>query len=210
MPELPYQIITIGINILLLIFMIYYIWRLHSKEMDIDRRTHKIDSDYHAVVDDALTKERKIIDDAAHEASQILSGAHYINDQTKASIDQTLQKMVADLGASASNSSRQFLEYYHNSLRQISVNSVTDFQKIMKEMEADYQKQLKDFEQNVLPNMQKDVEAYKEARFKEAEAQVKKIVQKVSQEVLNKALTLDDHERLVLDSLEKAKKEGVF
>ncbi len=210
MPELPFQIITVGINILILIFMIYYIWRLHAKEMDLERRGHKVDSDYHAIVDDALTKERKIVDDAAREATQIISGAKYINESTKSSIDQTLQKMVSEISSSASTSAHQFLEYYHNSLRQISVNSVTDFQKIIREMEADYQKQLKDFEQNVLPNMQKDIEAYKEARYKDADAQVKKIVQKVSQEVLNKAMSLDEHEKLVLDALEKAKKEGMF
>ena len=210
MPELPYQIITVGTNILILIFMIYYIWRLHTKEVELDRKSHKVDTDYHAVVDNALTKERKILDDAAKEATQIISGAHYINETTKASIDQTLQKMVQEVHTTASSSSHQFLEFYQNSLKQISVNSLTDFQSIIRGLEGDYQKQLEEFQKSVLPNMEKEIEAYKQARFKEAEALVTKIVQKVSQEVLNKALTLDDHEKLVIDALEKAKKEGVF
>ena len=62
----------------------------------------------------------------------------------------------------------------------------------------------------MLPNMEKEIEAYKQARFKEAEAMVTKIVQKVSQEVLNKAINIEDHEKLVVDALEKAKKEGIF
>ena len=61
-----------------------------------------------------------------------------------------------------------------------------------------------------LLNLQKDIEAYKESRYADAEESVKQIVQKVSQEVLNKSISLEDHQKMVIDALEKAKKEGVF
>ena len=36
------------------------------------------------------------------------------------------------------------------------------------------------------------------------------IIQKASQEILNKSLSLDDHRQLITEALEKAKNEGLF
>ncbi len=70
--------------------------------------------------------------------------------------------------------------------------------------------QSKAIQESMLPALQKELEAYKAMRLKETEQTVQRIVQKASQEILNKSLSLDDHQNLVIQSLEKAKKEGVF
>jgi len=210
MPNLPYQIITIGTNVVMLLFMIYYIWRLHTKEVELERKTHKIDSDYHATIDNALVKERKIIEDATQEANQIIEGAQYISKSSEDAIGEAMRKMVAQLEAGATQTSQQFMQSYESTLKQMSSTSLNDISAISKGLETDYASQIKDFHDKLLPSMQKELEAYKANRIKEVEINMSKITQKVVREVINKSISLEDHEKLVIEALEKAKLEGTF
>ncbi len=210
MPDLPYQIITIGTNVVMLIFMIYYIWRLHTKETELEKKEHRIDSDYHRVVDDATLKERKIIEDATKEADQIIAGAKYISKSSQEAIDQTLTKMIEDLKQRVLSTSHGYIESYQTSLKQMSVGSLTGFQSITQALEADYHAQIKQFHDTLLPNMQKELDAYKANRLKEIEKNIELIIQKVARDVLNKSITPEDHQNLIIEALEKAKNEGTF
>jgi hypothetical protein len=75
---------------------------------------------------------------------------------------------------------------------------------------VDLQKQIKDFHESLLPGLEKELEIYKQVRFKQADQTITEVVQKVAQEILNKSLTVSDHQAIMLEALEKAKKEGVF
>ena len=48
------------------------------------------------------------------------------------------------------------------------------------------------------------------ADYRDGMELVKKMYRKIAKEVLGKAISLSDHEALIEDALEKAKKEGVF
>jgi vacuolar-type H+-ATPase subunit H len=239
MPALVIQVIQIYADLVIIIFVGYYFLKLWTKERELERKEGKIDTDYHHVVDTALEKERKIIDDATQEADQIISGAYYVNKAAKETVDQALERMIADIQKETLATARAFMQSYENSLKSLTTESVSDFNLVSKSqqeemkkqiadyremlnhsltqfqgvatnMEKDLQEQIMAFHNTLLPTMQKEIEEYKAARMKETELMITKVVQKVSQEVLNTTLTLNDQQKLVLDSLEKAKKEGVF
>ena len=169
-----------------------------------------MDTDYHRIVDDALSKERKILEDASNEADQIINQTNYVSQESKESLDQALSRMASDLQTGALHTSQSFLEYYYNSLKHISAQSLNEYQTTIKKFEQDLHKQAEDFRQAVLPNMEKELAEYKQARLKEAEKMIRQIVAQASQEVMNKSITLEDHQKLVLEALEKAAKEGIF
>lgn len=239
MPALVIQILQVYADIVILIFVGYYFLKLWVREKELEKKEHKADTAYHQIVDDALSKERKIVDDATHEAQQILAGAHYINQATKEAVHQALAKMAEDIQKDAVSAASEFMKSYQASLRDLSSQSLTDFREYAKEqdmelkrqikafhttlneslanfqdvakgMEGDLQQQIQAFHQTLLPTMQKELEDYKQARMAQTERTVAKIVQKVSQEVLNKSLSNDDQQKLLLESLDKAKKEGMF
>lgn len=56
----------------------------------------------------------------------------------------------------------------------------------------------------------RQVEEYKNSRLKLVDDQIKKVVEKTSRDILGKTLSLEDHEQLIKNALEQAKKEGVF
>ena len=250
LPALPFQLISLTADLAMLFFIGYYFLNLRVKEKELDKKEGKIDTEYHRVVDDALTKERTILDDASKEAGQILeqttteadkiiAGTQCISRETKDAVNQALKRMVADIEKEAVDTAHSFINSYSVSLEQVVSQSlsnfknitngfesdhqkqIADFQKILnqsltgfqysaKGLEVDLQKEIKDFHDTLLPNLEKELEEYKKARMKQAEQMITRVVQNVSQEILNKSISLEDHQKLVIESLEKAKKEGVF
>lgn len=210
MPILLIQIITVATNLIIFIAVIFYFLKLRAREKVLEEKERQADAGYHHVVDEALAKERKILDDASSQASHIITDAQYINQASKQAVDQALQKMAEEVKKGALDTSNQFMADYQTSLKQLSSQSVADFQTITKSLEADLQKQIKEFRESLLPRLEQELEAYKQHRIQEADQAIGKLVQKISRDVLNKSLTIEDHESIIIDALEKAKKEGIF
>ncbi|HSW47660.1 MAG TPA: hypothetical protein VLG67_01125 [Candidatus Saccharimonadales bacterium] len=228
MPTLPFDYITILADSAILVFVAYYFFRFNKIEKKLEEKENKSDIEYHKVVDDAFAKERKIIEDATGEAQHIIQDTKYITSSSKEDVDEALAKMIQDIHKDTLETARQFMENYKSSLSQISMRSQADFQEVAKglaeglrgeveafanstrQLELDLQKQVKDFHDNLLPNIEKELDEYKKVRMKQTEQTITSIVQKASQEILNRSISLDDHEALIIESLEKAKREGAF
>ena len=210
MPALLFQAITIASDIFVFLFVIYFFVEFRTKEKEIKIREKKIDTDYHQVVDTALSRERKILDDATQEAEQIISSTKYVSEHSKSLIDQTLQTLAEDIQKHVATSGQEFNSSYQASLKQVSDQSLNEFKTVLSGMEQELQNNIKRFNEVLLPNLEKEIAEYKKARLDQAEQEVVQIVQKVSQEVFNKSLPLSDHQNLVIESFEKAKREGIF
>lgn len=205
-----YQAMSLTADLVLFMFVGYYILRLYSKEKDLDKKEKKTDTEYHQVVDDALNKERKILEDATNEANQIISETEYVSQASKDSIDAALAQMKKDIQNETAAAAHNFRTSYQHELKQLTDQSLADFKHISKELQDSMQKQAADFHTNMLPALEKELESYKQERIKQTEQMIKGIIQKVSQQVLNKTISIDDHQKLLIDSLEKAKREGIF
>jgi hypothetical protein len=210
LPTTVIQIVTILADLVIFVFVCYYLWELRAKEKLLEKEQKETDTSYHHVVDDALAKERKILEDAAFSSSQIIAGTKYVTSSSKESLDEAIQKMEGTLTHELGNTSGEFSKSYSTSLQHLATQSLTDFQNVVKTMEADLQKQTKDFGATMLPSLEKELEEYKKLRLQQADRTITHVIQEVSQEILNKALPLDDHHQLLIEALEKAKKEGVF
>ncbi len=205
-----FQLITVSADIAIFVYVGYYLLKLRQKDNYLKRKEQRIDTNYHEVVDNALTKERKILEDATDEADEIISGAQYISQSSREAIHDALRVMILDIQKEAGEISHNFNITYANSLKQLTAESLGDFQQISKELQTDLELQIKTFRETLLPNLEKELETYKQTRLQQTEKMIASIVQRVSQEVLNKSLSLSDHQTLIIEALEKSKKEGLF
>ncbi len=184
------------------------------------------------IIDNAVSQSNQMMQVATHQANQILAGTQFITQSTKATLDAALQKMVVevqntgsnskialeqnlqkiinDVHKEAFNSGNEAASNYQASLRQITSVSLTGFQNVTNQLELSLQQQIKEFRTTLLSNLEKEMESYKLSKIHRIDQAASIIVQRVAQEVLNKSLSLEDHQNLVIQSLEKAKKEGVF
>ncbi len=188
----------------------YYFLKVRTREKELAKKETKIDTEYHQVVDNALSRERKILEDATGEADQIIKNAQYSTEESQKIVADALQKMVADIHQDAVASAQNFTATYQGSLRQLSDQSISDFQGVASTLKSDLELQISQFHNSLLPALQKELEDYKQARLTHIESSINLIIQKVAQQVLNKSISLPDHTKLVVDSMEKAKKEGMF
>lgn len=201
---------TIASNALILVVAAVYLFQLRQREKRVEKRERTIDTDYHHVVDEALSQERQILDDATSEADKIITGAQYINHNAKQEVDTAIKLLVQDIQKEAASITKSFTSEYTASLTQLTSQSLAEFQTVMKQLQTDLQLQIKTFHESLLPEVEKELEEYKQARMKEIDTVVIGIVQKASQEIFNRSLSLRDHQELLTQALEKAKKEGVF
>ena len=210
LPNTFFQLFTIAADVAIFGFIWYYLWEMHGKEKGIDEQRRKTDENYHHVVDEALAKERKILEDAASEATQIISKTEFLTDESKNALGQALEKMEDQIEKDAGTTSHAFNKTYSTSLQKLAAESLKEFQTITKNMEVDLQNQTKNYRDSMLPILQKELEEYKTMRMQQAERTVTHVIQEVAQEILNKSLSLEDHQQLLIEALEKAKKEGAF
>lgn len=223
-----YNFLTITSSITIIIFVLVYAFRLHAKEKELEVKRHKVDTEYHRIVDDALSKERKILDDATSEADKIITDAKYVSSGSKEVVDHALKEMLDDIQKESVETGRVVLNSYAASLKELTNTSLKDvgeiskgldnelqtqlkeFESVTRKLAEDLQNQMKAFNENQLASVQKELDEYKLERMKQTEQMVLAIAQKVSQDVLNKSISLEDQQKLVIDSFEKAKKEGLF
>lgn len=217
MPAYFLPIIVATINLMVLSVLGFYIWTLGKEKKELERRNKelaekeaKLESGYQQVIDSALSKERNILDDAAKKANTILSDTQYVSSASRDALNQALQNMVGSIQKEAAATSGNSLTNYKNFLNQIAQQTLTDFQNNTKQFEADMQKQMQEFRNSLLPAVQKELDEYKQQRLRDADNAVNEIIRQVSEKVLNKSISLEDHQKLIIESLEKCRKEGMF
>ena len=157
LPAPFFQVMSITADLVLFLFVGYYIMRLYTKEKEVEKKESKIDTDYHHVVDDALSKERKILDDATTEADQIISETKFISESSKDEVDQALEDMKADIRKEVAAMAHSYRIRYQNSLKQITDESLQDFQSVSKELQDGLHKQVAEFQSSLLPNLEKEL-----------------------------------------------------
>lgn len=209
LPVLQFTI-TIASSIFIFVFVFYYILSLRDREKRVEKKENAIDANYHHVVDEALSKERKIIDDATSEADQIIKQSNYLSASSKQEIDEAIKIVVLEIQKEGSSISNAFTKEYSTSLKNLSNQSLKEFQAIMIQLQNDLKKQNKEFQDSLIPEIEKEIEEYKKTKMQQVDKTVNEIVQKAAQEIFNKSISLNDHQNIVIQSLEKAKKEGLF
>ena len=203
-------LITVTIDLLIVMFIGYYFLRLKSKEERIQKKEQAADTTYHHVVDEALSKERQILQDATMQADQIITDSQYLSHSSKEDVDNAIKQLVLDIQEEGKKITQTFTSEYTGSMKQLTMQSLNEFHTVMTGMEMGLKKQIADFHQNLLPDIEKELETYKQERIKHIDQTVMNIIQKASQEIFNRSLSVGDHQTIVTDALERAKKEGVF
>ena len=85
-----------------------------------------------------------------------------------------------------------------------------DFKKMLAEITISQEEEAKRKIENVYQAMLVEVEKARDERLQKLGEEIFNILTSVSLRVLGKSLSVSDHEQLILEALEKAKKEGVF
>lgn len=81
---------------------------------------------------------------------------------------------------------------------------------VMKNNIKVFKKESNEIEKQLLAGLQTAVEAYKKTQLKKMDEKIASLVNQMSQKVLGRSLSLPEHETLIFEALEKAKKESLL
>lgn len=174
-----------------------------------------------------LKKSDLILEEARNEAIKIVANANLFKDSTEKQFDQELKRIQEAQVKTLEKLSYDILNVYQKELVDLKEHNIKTMDIISKDIENSTVAELKDFKEilkketfesqkiveakieDAYKIAQKEIEDYKIERIKKVEGQIYDIIKIVSTLVLGKSINLDEHEQLVIDALEKAKKEGV-
>lgn len=177
---------------------------------------------------DLLKKSDLILEEAREKALKIIENANLFDDSTKKLFDQELKRISEGQVKTLEKLSYDLLNVYQKELADLKENNIKTMNIISKDIESATIAELKDFKeilkmetfasQKIVEGkieedykiVEKEIVDYKTERIKKIEDEIYNIIQNVSKEVLGKTLSREEHEQLVMDALEKAKREGAL
>ncbi|MBI2031788.1 MAG: hypothetical protein HYT08_04215 [Candidatus Levybacteria bacterium] len=201
--------------------------KFNSQKDELESLTSRIYEKEAGVLKDARNKAESIINEAVQKAQEIIAGSNIVNTQSKKALDEAFETLLKHQTGYFEKASQDFLQVYKNELEALKQKNIEILKNTSKSIEEDTVKEVQDFD-NVLEQetvasqkiiqekiekdyskVQKEVEQYKNEMLGKVDAQISKLIQDVSKKVIGKSLSLQEHEQLIIDALEEAKKNGL-
>jgi len=202
---------------LLMLSIISFLYALYRREKEFERKQTKLIEDYDQIMQQAHAKAREIIDRASSEAQSLLSQTQ----ESKSNVDQSVRdafvKLTQDQMQLLHTNSDVYAKDYQTSLQQLKDTYTKSLEDLLKQIKEKTEQELLGSQQSMQKKIQDEfsksqveINEYKRHQMQHVDQSINDMVGKISEDVLGKAISLRDHQQLILQSLEQAKKEGMF
>lgn len=147
------------------------------------------------ILEHAQEREEEIIKEGYEKAAEVMEQAEVFDQDAQ----EKLAKVVEGMALRASEE-----------LKTQTGEEIKEFKKEMIEQTNQNKQELSRVMAQQLVEAEEEVKRYKEEKMKEAEIKVAQMVKEVTAKVLNEGLDPDQHQDLIIRSLEDAKRKRVF
>ncbi|OGK19307.1 hypothetical protein A2866_06570 [Candidatus Roizmanbacteria bacterium RIFCSPHIGHO2_01_FULL_39_8] len=158
-----------------------------------------------------------ILEKVESRADEILTHSELfkkdLNQAFEHSLEESSQKYVVML----EDHSKRFVDDYENLLKSVKDQSLEKAAKAIDTIEEDIRKSLEDSKVVARDQMGvflkkalEEVETFKEQELEKIDKEIDEFVLQLAKELLRMNLTPKDHKKLIINSLEKAKEQGMF
>lgn len=221
----PVFLSTTGIVVLAALIFCYYMYR---KEKKIEEKSMHVSQNYDQLVQEAKAKAKAIIDQAGMEAATILAQSQNTKLNLDMKSEETFKKITDEQMQLLRTNSEEYFRSYTSSLEEVKHHYASlleqmladirdSTQKEIQELKAILKNQLTQSQGSVTKQMQDDfmkaqieINEYKKHELERIDKSMNDLLIRVSEEILGKMIPIRDHQQLIIDSLEMAKKEGMF
>mgnify|MGYP001609441355 CR=1 FL=1 len=226
-------VITIFIlSLAIVILVVYFLRSLRTLRSGLDRIENHggdwIAKNNSSTLDEARNRAVRIIDEANNKSLDIIQKANLFANISNDYFNKELKTITQLELKGFEKATVDFINVYQNVLNDLRAKNIEIFQNISKNIETSTLTEIKKFEDFVEQETidsrrmvkrkihheyslaKKHIDAYTESELKMVDEKIYEILETVSKLVMGKALKLSDHETLIIESLEKAKKEGIF
>lgn len=216
---------------LLLAFMLVgsvFLKRMRISSGDLEQQKREQYEKAEALIGQARQESLRIIEEGNKKASEILQKTEAIKQETEKHFADVLEEVskketerIVQISGELIAAYRQMLEGTKQQYTAAAAataqemagdaqKSLGAFQEFLKDQTSRYQGALKQQVQEGFLNAQKEINDYRRDSLRKVEEAIYRILSTVSKAVFGKALSMEEHQELVIRSLDEAKKQGFF
>lgn len=225
MENLP---ITLILSVLLSLLVLLFAYYLSRKEQRLQKEEGRIGKISSRIKEDANLKADEVVRKAIDRAERIILDAEIVKTDFLKKVEENLERVgeqgVRELKMDSEGFDNKYKELFEGmraeylkhanstlaSVEKIADEELEDFRKALKSETVESKdlinkKVSEEFEKTNL-----EIQEYKKSQIDNIDKEISTLVLKISKEVLGKTLTSSEHEKIIIDSLEDAKKNGLF
>lgn len=210
----------------LLVFVLAYVYYLFTKETELRRKQEQLLSETESVIDRAKSRAHGIIERAVEKSQDTLLGTDYLRHDLIERMEGSLRDLAKTIAGNLKRDQKEFDDEYKelfdsvkreyiarvdqtlSTIESIAQKEFEDFRKIIREETVESQSIIGKRVNSEFDLAKKEIEEYKKEQMAKIDSSIEAVLQKVAREVFGKTLSLSDHEDLIREALEQAKKEG--
>lgn len=201
-------LLLVGIVIAYVNLVIKFSRYKEGREKDVDPAT---------LLAQARVKSEEILNDAHKRSMGILSNTESFLKRNEGAMDKELSKATTKydelyqktLETIRENASHQ-LQNLPNDLKLTMVTAIDSFRQSLSTEIAKAQEETKNTIKEAYNKAQVEINKYKEDRMKQIDDSILSVIKEVTEKVLGKSISYDEHEKLVQKALEESKKKNIF
>ena len=216
------------LSISLLIAEIFFGLLLFLREGRLSRREGRFVKHSAHLIEEAAKKSQGIIETASDKSTEIIAKTNVVTDAVREEMDRSfsrairkneehigtmMQRLSEENEAFADNLRQQFTDESARLMKALSWQNEQEVKSFVEDLKGRTVQTHSDMEKTLQESFNKallEVESYKKKRLDEVEQSLPTLLLNISKEFLGRVITVPEHEKLVFESLEQAKKEGVF
>ncbi|OGK42021.1 hypothetical protein A2954_03445 [Candidatus Roizmanbacteria bacterium RIFCSPLOWO2_01_FULL_37_12] len=206
------------VDFFLLGFVAVYAYYTYYKHM-VDLKKVKLDSLENAkkIMDDAGSRSKEVIEKVDQKAVEILAHSQLIKSDLDKGLKDSLRQMTEKYIEMIAEHSKKFTLDYENILTSVKNQSLVRSKQALDNIEQEVKKQLEDskagLKEEMLKSLNKatvEISQYKVKEIAKIDQEIDQLVVEMAKDLLRINLSPKDHRKLVVQSLEKAKEQGLF
>lgn len=221
------SVIVLSLALLAMAVSYYHVLKkLLHREEKLDELFQEVNEKGKDLLEHTRKKSSHVIEEATKKAKELIADSQSLSIDSKKVLDEALSDLIKNQVASFQKASEDFLKEYKNELEMLRSNTVQVARNVSKDIEDDAVREVDNYRQVLqketidsqkiveakieedYAKTQKEVTAYREKMLKEVDEDIYKILETVSKEAIGKSIPLAQHEQLIIDALEKAKKSS--
>src|SRR3989338_1036722 len=198
-------------------FVAVYAYYTYYKHM-VDLKKVKLDSLENAkkIMDDAGSRSKEVIEKVDQKAVEILAHSQLIKSDLDKGLKDSLRQMTEKYIEMIAEHSKKFTLDYENILTSVKNQSLVRSKQALDNIEQEVKKQLEDskagLKEEMLKSLNKatvEISQYKVKEIAKIDQEIDQLVVEMAKDLLRINLSPKDHRKLVVQSLEKAKEQGL-
>lgn len=208
--------------------IIYLLKLYRNKSHEVELKEQDRTKAYGMIIDNANTKAQEILEQATRKSEEILSKTTHLEQNVekemnsiyssimktqKASLQEAMNALLTGYKDMFTSTKDEFLKQTNKTVADMEHFSEEEFELFKKMTEsktAEVEKYVKQKIEAEFELAHQEIEKFKQAEITQIQKQVRENVMHITSDILHLSIPRDQHEKLIMNALEKAQKDGLL